>query len=310
MSELIPFPDGGFAFLAGGFPYSQGVRALDGYAIERARFARPLPVERGFTAIEAHLASIGRPRTALCAAELRSPKPFSMGGFKEFNQGYVAVLKQWGLFRDERNPVARSNVAPELDPPDEPSFYAFCYTVPAVGAAPSFVVAGSGEWPEGGKFPDDIVAHGDVSPAGLQAKARFVLGKMESRLAGLRRELAGCHGHAGLYGARHPRRAPRGHRPPRRQRRRADLAPVPSAHRRAGVRDGCARGCGRAGARLVSLPATVCPLRRSVRDWIVPASDHAGAVAGFARPRLSHTSAAVPRMPFGMKMMNSTSSRP
>jgi hypothetical protein len=186
MSELIAFPDGGFAFLEGGFPYSQGVRALAGYAIERARFARPLPVEQGFAAIEAHLASIGRPRTALCAAELRSPRPFSMGGFKEFNQGYVAVLKQWGLFRDGRNPVARSNVAPEIDPPAEPSFYAFCYTVPAAGPARSFVVAGSGEWPEGGKFPDDIVARGDVSPDGLQAKARFVLGKMESRLAGLR----------------------------------------------------------------------------------------------------------------------------
>jgi hypothetical protein len=186
MSELIPFPDGGFAYLLGGFPYSQGVRALDGYAIERARFARPLPVQRGFAAIEAHLKSVGRPPTALCAAELRSPKPFSMGGFKAFNTGYVEVLKQWGLFRDERNPVARSNVAPEIDPPGEPSFYAFCYTVPAATPAPSLVVAGSGEWPEGGKFPDDIVAHGDVSASGLQAKARFVLGKMESRLAGLR----------------------------------------------------------------------------------------------------------------------------
>lgn len=47
------------------------------------------------------------------------------------------------------------------------------------------MAAGSGEWPEGGKFPDDIVARGDVSPSGLQAKARFVLGKMESRLTGL-----------------------------------------------------------------------------------------------------------------------------
>lgn len=185
MSELIPFPNGGYAFLKGGFPYSQGVRALDGYAIERARFVRPLPVEQGFTAIEAHLAAIGRPRTALCAAELRSPRPFTMGGFKEFNQRYVAVLRHWELFRDDLNPVARSNVAPELDPPGEPSFYAFCYTVPAPGAAPSLVVAGSGEWPEGGRFPEDIVAHGDVSAGALQSKARFVLGKMESRLAGL-----------------------------------------------------------------------------------------------------------------------------
>lgn len=185
MSKLIAIADGGFAFLEGGFPYSQGVRALDGYSIERARFARPLPVTEGFAAIEAHLTAIGRPRTALCAAELRSSKPFTMSGFKDFNQGYVDVLKRWNLFRDGRNPVARSNVAPAIDPPREPSFYAFCYTVPAQAATASVVVAGSGEWPEGGRFPDDIVARTDTSAAGLQAKARFVLDKMESRLAGL-----------------------------------------------------------------------------------------------------------------------------
>jgi hypothetical protein len=185
MSHLIPFPDGGYSFLKGGFPYSQGVRAQEGFAIERARFARPLPVEKGFAAIEAHLASLGRPRTALCAAELRSPKPFTMSGFAGFNEGYVAVLKQWGLFRDALNPVARSNLAPEIDPPGEPSFYAFSYTVPGQTASPSFVVAGSGEWPGGGKFPEDIVARGDVSPSGLQAKARWVLEAMERRLAEL-----------------------------------------------------------------------------------------------------------------------------
>ena len=57
MSEFIPFSDGGFAYLLGGFPYSQGVCALDGFAIERARFPQPVPVEAGFAAIEAHLAS-------------------------------------------------------------------------------------------------------------------------------------------------------------------------------------------------------------------------------------------------------------
>jgi hypothetical protein len=185
MSDTIAFVEGGYAFLKGGFPYSQGVRALDGLAIERARLRRPLPIAAGFAAIEAHLQSLGRPRTALCAAELRSPQPFSMAGFKDFNEQYVAVLKQWGLFRDGLNPVARSNVAPHIDPPGEPCFYAFCYTVPAALASSSLVVAGSGEWPEGGRFPDDIVARGDVTPAGLRAKARFVLGKMESRLGGL-----------------------------------------------------------------------------------------------------------------------------
>ena len=185
MPNPIAFPDGGYSFLKGGFPYCQGVRAQDGFAIERVRFARPLPMERGFGAIEAHLKSFGRPRTALCAAELRSPKPFSMSGFTGFNEGYVAVLKQWNLFRDGLNPVARSNVAPEIGPPAEPCFYAFCYTVPARQASPTFVVAGSGEWPSGGKFPEDIVARGDVSAAGMQAKARWVLDAMENRLTEL-----------------------------------------------------------------------------------------------------------------------------
>jgi len=185
MSELIEFAPGGYAFLKGVYPYSQGVLARPGFALERARFARPLPLAQGFAAIVSHLAARGRPRTALCAAELRSPRPFSFGSFGEFNRGYVAVLEQWGIFREGINPVARSNVAPEIEPPTEPSFYAFCYTVPAEAAGPSFVVAGSGEWPEGGRFPEDIVARGDVSPEGLRAKARWVLDMMQHRLRGL-----------------------------------------------------------------------------------------------------------------------------
>ena len=176
-------PDG-YTFLKGGFPYSQGVQALPGYAIERVRFTHPLPMTQGFAAIRAYLQSLGRPCTALCAAELRSPRQFSMSGFGEFNKSYVEVLKQWGLFHDGLNPVARSNVAPDIDPPAEPSFYAFSHTVPAQRAV-SVVVAGSGEWPEGGRFPDDIVARGDVSAAGLQAKARSVLDTMQRRLSAL-----------------------------------------------------------------------------------------------------------------------------
>jgi hypothetical protein len=184
MSALTVFNPGGFSFLRGDFPYSQGVRALPGYAIERARFELPVPVAQGFAAIQAHLQSLARPRTALCAAELRSPRPFSMNGFREFNEGYVEVLRQWELFRDGTNPVARSNVAPAINAPDEPSFYAFSYTVRAP-QSPSFVVAGSGEWPEGGTFPQDIVARGDVSASGLSAKARSVLETMQRRLTAL-----------------------------------------------------------------------------------------------------------------------------
>ena len=178
MSALHRLEEGGFAFLEGVFPYSQGAVALEGYAIERACFARPVPVAEGFRRIAAHLESLGRPKTALCACELRSPKPFSFAGFAEFNRGYVAVLEQWGLYRDGRNAVARSNVAPGVNPPAEPSFYAFSYTVPAAQAGRDFVVAGSGEWPEGGRFPEDIVS-------GLHNKVVWVLDKMEERMRGL-----------------------------------------------------------------------------------------------------------------------------
>lgn len=185
MSELIEFAAGGYAFLKGVYPYSQGVTALPGFALERVRFARPLPLVQGFAAIESHLAAFGRPRGALCAAELRSPRPFSFDGFGEFNRRYVGVLEDWGIFRAGLNPVARSNVAPQIDPPAEPSFHAFCYAVEAADAGPSFVVAGSGEWPEGGRFPDDMVAYGDLSSAGLRAKACWVLDMMQQRLRGL-----------------------------------------------------------------------------------------------------------------------------
>jgi hypothetical protein len=185
MAALRPLADGGYEFLEGVFPYSQGVIARAGFRLERARFARPLPVAEGFAAIAAHLAALGRPKTALCAAELRSPRPFTFGGFGEFNRGYVATLAEWGLVREGLNPVARSNVAPELAPPAAPGFHAFCYTVPGPAATRDFVVAGSGEWPEGGRFPEDIVARGDASPGGLRRKVAYVLEVMEARLAGL-----------------------------------------------------------------------------------------------------------------------------
>jgi hypothetical protein len=195
---LHQFAPGGYAFLEGGFPYSAGVIAQPGFALQRARFAQPLPMAEGFAAIAAHLRSLGRPPTALAAAELRSPQPFSFDGFHAFNVGYVDVLSQWGLVRNGLNPVARSNVCPLFDAPAEPSFFAFSYTVErSEPAAPAgFVVAGSGEWPEGGRFPQDIVARGDVSALGLDAKAGYVLATMQDRTRGLGADwasLTACH---------------------------------------------------------------------------------------------------------------------
>jgi hypothetical protein len=135
----------------------------------------------------------GRPPGAFCACELRSPAQFTDAGFVAFNRHYVERLESWGIFRDEANPVARSNVCPEIDPPATPSLYAFCYTVPAAAgyARTDFVVAGSGEADgASGPYAERIVRYGDTSAAGLREKARFVLGAMERRMAALGRSWA------------------------------------------------------------------------------------------------------------------------
>lgn len=183
MTTAIAVPEGGFRFVPGVYQYSAGVAAEPGFTLHRVRFAQPVPLMHGFALIAAALEAAGRPKAAFCACELRSPAPFTEEGFAAFNRVYGGVLTEWGLFRDGMNPVARSNVCPEIAPPAEPSFHAFVYTVPDAGAAPSFAIAGSGEAPEGkGNYRDHIVALGDLSPAALRTKARWVLGEMERRM--------------------------------------------------------------------------------------------------------------------------------
>lgn len=186
MAETAVFEAGGYRYVRGPFQYSGGVAAEPGYMIERVRFARPRPLEDGFRAIEAHLTAIDRPFTSFCACELRSPAPFTEEGFIAFNRVYVGTLERWGIFRDEENPVARSNVCPEIAPPPEPSFYAFSYTVPATADTTSFVIAGSGEAPEGqGGYQERIIRLGDTSPDAMREKAQYVLGAMETRMGAL-----------------------------------------------------------------------------------------------------------------------------
>jgi hypothetical protein len=187
MVETAEFGAGGYRYVRGPFQYSGGVAAAPGFAIERARFSRRPSIADGFAAIEAHLSALGRPVTAFCACELRSPAPFTEQGFVAFNRVYVGTLERWGIFRDEENPVARSNVCPETDPPLEPSFEAFSYTVPApADARASFVIAGSAEAAEGpGSYDERIIRLGDTSPEAMREKARYVLGAMETRMTAL-----------------------------------------------------------------------------------------------------------------------------
>src|ERR1700741_1150908 len=129
MPTVQPFTASGYRFISHQFQYSGGVAAEPGFRIERARFARALCLTGVVEGMETYLAGLGRSPPAFCACELRSPAQFTDAGFVAFNRHYVERLAAWGIFREEGNPVARSNACPEIDPPTTPSFHAFSYTV-------------------------------------------------------------------------------------------------------------------------------------------------------------------------------------
>ncbi len=188
--DVVVFKDGGYRYISAGFQFSSGVAAEPGFEIERARLARPLPLAAGLAAVEAHIAAVGRPSTAFAACELRSPEPFSERGFDDFNREYVKTLARWGIFKNEVNPVARTNVCPRYDKPREPVLYAFSYTVPApqslLGRRGSFVIAGGGEVRGGVEnYAQRTVRYGETSADALREKVRFVVELMAARLGAL-----------------------------------------------------------------------------------------------------------------------------
>ena len=184
MAATIDVPAGGFRYIPGVFQYSGGVAALPGFAIERVEFSYPVALPAGFDFIERFLGEQRVPLAGFCACELRSPAPFTEAGFTAFNRHYVGTLERWGVMGGDANPVARSNVCPELNKPAEPSFHAFSFARKAPGEGGSFVISGSGEAEEGhASYRERTIRFGDTSAAGLHEKARFVLGRMESRMA-------------------------------------------------------------------------------------------------------------------------------
>jgi hypothetical protein len=178
------FAAGNYRFIPAVFQYSSGAAADPGFEIERVRFDKLIPLADGFAQAAKYIQAAGRPLTSFCGCELRSPSAFTEAGFLAFNQHYVKTLAEWGLFDGAVNPVARSNVCPEIDPPSEPSFYAFSFTRPGRGATPDFVIAGGAEAHGGaGSYPERIVRYRDLSADGLKEKVGFTVGEMESRLA-------------------------------------------------------------------------------------------------------------------------------
>jgi hypothetical protein len=178
------FAAGDYRFIPGVFQYSGGAAANAGFEIERVRFDRLVPLAEGFALVAKYIEAAERPLTAFCGCELRSPAAFTDEGFRTFNQHYVKTLAEWGLFDGTTNPVARSNVCPEIDPPAEPSFYAFCFTRRSQNTIPSFVISGSGEAREGGAtYSERTVRYRDLSPEGFSEKVDFVVDAMERRMS-------------------------------------------------------------------------------------------------------------------------------
>jgi hypothetical protein len=182
---LIANSKGNYSFLRGIAPYSAGVIAAEGYEIVQVRFLQPVALSEGFSAVKEHLSAAGRPVHALCAMQLRSPQPFSFQGFADFNAGYIAALRDWTIVEGGVNPVARTNVAPQIDPPTSAALHGFSYTAQAAAGRRTFVVAGAGELPEGSLDAHDVVRRGETSADALREKVRFVMGLMSRRLTGL-----------------------------------------------------------------------------------------------------------------------------
>jgi len=162
------------------------VIANPGHEIVHVTLEDARPWHEGFGFVDRFLREQGSQRAELCAIELRSPKPFTMQGFIDFNRGYCSVLEEWGVFVDGVNPIARTNVCPiSLDAP-EPVLHAFSFVRPNAGLQrQTFIVAGAGELMEGTLVNSGILRRGETSDEAIAEKAGHVCEVMTERLRGL-----------------------------------------------------------------------------------------------------------------------------
>lgn len=175
-------PEAGFAYLPGaGNPFSSGVIALPGHCLTRVRLRGLVPMAEGMAQAAAFLRRRNRPMAAFAACELRAPAPMSRGEFPAFNAEYAALLRQHGFGAEGGHPVARSNMAPQFAPPAQPALFAFTFATPCDGAGGrDFLISGKPE-----NTADGIIAEGDTSPAGMHAKAAYVIAQLQDWTAAL-----------------------------------------------------------------------------------------------------------------------------
>jgi hypothetical protein len=143
---IAHLPEGNYRYLAApGQPFSSGIVADEGFDLVRAIFRNPVPLEEGLAAARRHVESQGRPATAIGGFELRIIESFTQDGFDTFNRAYVQRLEAMGIRATDDRPAARTNVAPTRKIVNEPSVYAFTYTVPGRPPTTSFRLSGSAE---------------------------------------------------------------------------------------------------------------------------------------------------------------------
>lgn len=183
---LIHNPNGDFSFLNGIEPYSCGVKADSGHEMVRVTFKEPIHWRAEFDKIDEYLATERLDRCCLAAIELRSPQVRSLDEFKAFNADYGSVLRDWNLFIDDRNPIARTNVVPTRPAVHETVIHAFTHTRKQPDFSSStFVVSGAGELRDGVLDVGNLISYRDLSKQGLTEKVAFVRDVMTSRLVGL-----------------------------------------------------------------------------------------------------------------------------
>jgi len=181
-SRLISNTRGGYAFLLGIAPYSSGVIALPDHEIIHAVLRNPLPWHAGLLAVREYLENSGWSRFNLCGVELRCAAPHVMSGFIDFNRDYRILLEEWDMLVDGENPLARTNVSPVMEPPNETVLHGFSYTAPSELKETTFVVAGGGELPHRDLDDKHIVRFGETSEDALMEKSQCVVEIMKTRL--------------------------------------------------------------------------------------------------------------------------------
>jgi len=176
---------GHYHFLKGAAPFSLGVIADPGREIVRVTLANATEWGHGFDYIRMHIEGLGLDLACLCALELRSPAPMTREEFRAFSVSYCDKLKQWDLFVNGINPVARTNVAPMYSPPAKTELYAFSYTAPTDDQIPTFVISGAADGRDGNTPEERVVCFGQTDVESMRTKGAFVMSTVAQRLLDL-----------------------------------------------------------------------------------------------------------------------------